>query len=168
MVRPLLLALLLVSGCQKENEVASTPSKKSYSEAFHGQLGDILDNGDLVLHVLGQDNSDPHDRQGFLLKEDYGIIVFNGGSYESPEVLIRVASRSEGWIKEVANLPSLQKIVSKLPSGKTFGLYGSTCGGPTWYGIPHQKINEILSVFQQRGLTKVEGFHQTACTCPNW
>ena len=170
-MKMLLLASMIVallSSCDdNQTSTAVEPEDKVVPDpGFVGGEGDTLENGQLVFHVFESVKGDPPYRTAVGVAEDYGMIIFNTGTYEEPVLTVKFCSAKEKWIKPVRGIDEVLKTIQTFSEGATLGRY-DTCLVPRRAGLSHDLIEEVLGALVARRITVIddEDRHIT-CICP--
>ncbi len=157
----ILLAITLLSCREKPEAMTEKPDM-----GFSGKVGDVLNNGQFVFHVFESVTDDPPYRNAVSVGEDYGIIMFNTGTYDDPILTVKFCSSKEKWIKSVTGMNDILAFIKNLKMGSTLGIY-DTCTVPRRAGVPQHLVDRIYKALDARHITVTDqGDDHIFCICP--
>ncbi|SHK01560.1 hypothetical protein SAMN02745181_3040 [Rubritalea squalenifaciens DSM 18772] len=162
-----ILASLCLTCCDSDRPSIGSQTEEEYGvrSGFQGDEGDALDDGRVVFHVFETVKDDPTVRVPVFLEEDYGMIVFNVGSYEEPALQVKFMEKSSREIIAANGMEEVLLYIGKMKRGCSIGHY-DTCSVPTFYGLDYGMIERIDSALERQGLKLPSGERHVTCICP--
>ena len=159
------LASLLCIGCKDETG-ASAPAKtpdamEADKPVIEYQIGDYDYQGRLVVFAIADKYR--------VLETEAALVFRNVGTESEPRAAYDLTTKA-GHHRH----SSLQELINDLRSqnvSKTIGFYGGTCGGPVWYGLPEDVVNQFFDAMKNEGYElrteSPDGIMNSICTCTN-
>lgn len=154
-------AFLLLGACSREKSprflADQTIPSIPVTESFH--VGDLNKDGRLNFWSIDAfDHIEP-----FVLQEEFGVVLYNGGSETQPVTHYILACQSTRNIINTADFSRFQEALSKIPKGTVVGRY-DTCSVSRAYGLSEPVIIQFGEALTKAGLT-IE--NRSVCYCPN-
>ncbi|MEK7951625.1 hypothetical protein [Luteolibacter soli] len=127
------------------------------------KAGSVAASGNLIMHVF-HSVDDPPKALVVELTDDYGFMIFNGGTEEKPKLLIMTGSRKEKKLAEARTWEDAEKLLEKIPAGSKVHYYGK-CLMPTYYGLPESTWKRWEALLKKHKLIYAEEEDRITCTC---
>ncbi len=126
------------------------------------EKGELNKNGILIIHVFKQLKSGKE--IPVILKDDYGIMIFNEGDESNPIARYELSKQKENTILEFENFDNLLKSISNLPKGSKIAIYDK-CTIPTYYGLKSFSEEKLVNFCIELELV-IADHRKITCTCP--
>lgn len=163
----LILPLASVSciGCKDESG-ASVPARTPVAvevdkPELEYQIGDYDTQGRLVVFAIADKYR--------VLEREAALVFRNVGTDSEPRAVYDLSTKA-GHHRH----SSLQELLNDLRSqnvSKAIDFYGGTCGGPVWYGLPEDVVNQFFDAMKNEGYElcteSPDGIMNSICTCTN-
>jgi hypothetical protein len=159
------LALLPCIGCKDESG-APVPAKTSDAvevdkPKIEYQIGDYDTQGRLVVFAIADKYR--------VLETEVALVFSNVGTETEPkasfDLITKAGHHRHSTLNELMNDLRSQNV------SKAIGFYGGTCGGPVWYGLPEDVVNQFFDAMKNEGYElrteSPDGIINSICTCTN-
>jgi hypothetical protein len=154
-------ACLLVACSEQEVSTNTSSPAEVETEKSVPIIGTLNEDGRLVMWTIDAfDHVEP-----FILRDDYGVILYNEGSEDKPDPRYLLASQEARSVLITANFDQFRRELELIPEGTVIGRY-DTCSVPRCYGLPEPVIIEFDDALAKAGL-RVETGERSVCYCPN-
>ncbi len=110
------------------------------------KAGSLDKDGDLIVHVFHSVDSPPVPLP-VKLEVDYAFMIFNIGSFEAPEMEVKIAFRKDKKIITTKSWKEIGKILAAIPEGSEIRYYGK-CLCPTYYGLPADTWDRFAALLE--------------------
>lgn len=160
------MASLLFSGCEDRSRGAGDTELQTVAEVgeesgIEYQIGDYDDQGRLVVFAIADKYR--------VLEREAALVFRNVGTESEPRAVYDLTTKA-GHHRH----SSLQELINDLRSqnvSKAIDFYGGTCGGPVWYGLPEDVVDQFFGVIKNEGYElcteSPDGIMNSICTCTN-
>ena len=164
------IILILISGaliqCKPRTTVTgpSAPSSSAVSRTpdlptVDFTVGSLTEGGRLNFWSI-----DAFDHiQPFVLKGDYGVVLYNAGSDSEPIACFVVAMQATRTIIHTTDYQIFKDAIARIPRGSTVANF-HTCSMPMSHGLLDEDINKFESVLSGAELIITD---EEVCYCPN-
>jgi hypothetical protein len=155
-----LAAIILIAGCGPKP--ATTPSSSSGPAQASFKVGDLDGAKRLIFWSI---DAFDHVEPFILHQDDFGVVLYNDGSEDSPVARYIIAFQSTREIVHTGDFAAFKHALSRVPKGSVVGRY-DTCSVHRAYGLPSSVVMQFEQSLTDAGL-RVEEDARVVCYCPN-
>jgi hypothetical protein len=155
-----LAAVILISGCGPKP--ATTPPSSAGPAQASFKVGGLDGAGRLIFWSI---DAFDHVEPFILHQDDFGVVLYNSGSEDSPIPRYIIAFQGTREIVHTGDFEAFKHALSRVPKGSIVGRY-DTCSVPRAYGLPSSVVMQFEQSLTDAGL-KVEDDARGVCYCPN-
>lgn len=156
---------LVFSSCKDESSLSAPASsldaKETDKPKIEYQIGDYDDQGRLVVFAIGDKYR--------VLETEAALVFSNVGTETEPKAAFDLSTQAGH--RRYSTLNELMNDLKSKNVSKAIGFYGGTCGGPVWYGLPEEEINQFFDMMKNAGYElrteSPDGIMNSVCTCPD-